>query len=129
MGGVSFFFLLFVFYHLTYFWLYFFCNVLNFLVVCLLSFVFCLFVVFCLTTSPPLPPHTNILMEYLDLSAGVCAEGFELHGGVHALSGVHEVTVEIRLHYGVQELELGVVAPPQNPLQQVASLEKTIKEI
>lgn len=49
-------------------------------------------------------------------------ERFEFHGGVHALRGVHEVAVQMRLHDGVQELELCVVASPQNPLQQVASL-------
>lgn len=57
-------------------------------------------------------------------------EGLELHGRVHALSGVHEVAVQMRLHDGVQELELCVVASPQNPLQQVASLwEKKIKTL
>lgn len=60
--------------------------------------------------------------RYLDLPASVSTEGFELHGWVHALSSVHEVAVQMRLHDGIQELELCVVASPQNPLQQVASL-------
>lgn len=76
-------------------------------------------------------PHTKKVWDkwrYLNLPASVSTEGLELHGRVHALSGVHEVAVQMRLHDGVQELELCVVASPQNPLQQVASLwEKKIK--
>ena len=59
---------------------------------------------------------------YLNFSTGVGTERFELHGGVHALCGVHEVAVQIWLHDGVQELELSVVAAPQDPFQQVTPL-------
>ena len=64
----------------------------------------------------------GVQVLYLNFPAGVGAERFELHRGIHALCGVHEVAVQIRLHDGVQELELGVVAAPQDPFQQVAPL-------
>ena len=50
------------------------------------------------------------VLPYLDLSTGMGTEGFELHGWVATLGSVHEISVELGLHNGEEELELVVVA-------------------